>query len=139
MLVRSLEQLETVLAWTSSDGLPRPASVYADFEDVRRYHDAVAAARAAGMPIALATLRVLKPGEEGLLRQIAKCEPDAVLVRNLAGLTFFAEQAPHVPRIGDYSLNITNELTADLCWGKAYANHAGLRSELGAARLDARP
>ena len=37
-----------------------------------------------------------------------------MLVRNLAALTFFAEHAPQTPRIGDYSLNATNELTADL-------------------------
>ena len=114
VLVRSLEQLETVLAWTPGDLLPRPASVYCDFEDVRRYREAVIAARAAAMPVTLATLRVLKPGEEGLLRQIAKCEPDGVLVRNLAALTFFAEETPQLQRIGDFSLNVTNELTADL-------------------------
>jgi putative protease len=114
VLVRSLEQLEAVLAWSPSEGLARPATVYADFEDVRRYREAVAAAREAGVPIALATLRVIKPGEEGLLRQIAKCEPDAVLIRNLAALTFFAEELPQTARIGDFSLNVTNELTADL-------------------------
>ena len=33
--------------------LARPAMVYCDFEDVRRYREAVAMARAAGMPIGL--------------------------------------------------------------------------------------
>ena len=71
-------------------------------------------ARAAGLPIGVATLRILKPGEEGLLAKIAAAEPDAVLIRNLASLTFFREQMPDVPRVGDFSLNAANELSADL-------------------------
>jgi U32 family peptidase len=114
VLTRSLEQLEAVLAWRPSAPLSPPAMVYCDFEDVRRYREAVPLARAAGMPIGLATLRIIKPSEEGLLRTIAKAAPDAVLVRNLAALTFFRETLPSCQLIGDFSLNITNELTADL-------------------------
>src|SRR5262249_1351608 len=80
VLVRSLEQLEAVLAWQPDLPLSRPAIVYCDFEDLRRYHDAVAKARDSGLAIGLATLRVIKPGEEGLLSIIAKAQPDAVLV-----------------------------------------------------------
>jgi putative protease len=79
---------------------------------VRKYKDAVKLANAASVPIALATTRIIKPGEEGLLRQIADCDPNAILVRNLAGLTFFKEHAPKLPLIADYSLNIANEVTA---------------------------
>jgi len=114
VLARSLEQLDAVLAWRPEAPLARPAMVYCDFEDVRRYREAVEKAKAAGMPIGLATLRIIKPGEEGLLRQIAKCDADAVLVRNLAALTFFREHAPQMRRIGDFSLNVTNELSAAL-------------------------
>ncbi len=113
VLCRTLEQLEATLAWSPVD-MARPAMVYCDFEDVRRYRKATVLARAAGMPIGLATLRIIKPGEEGLLVKIAAAEPDAVLVRNLAALTFFREQAPQIARIGDFSLNVANELTADL-------------------------
>jgi len=114
VLVRRMEQLEAVLAWQPPSPLERPALIYCDFEDVRRYVDAVALARQAGRPIGVATLRIIKPGEEGLLRQIANCEPDFLLVRNLASLAFFREHLPHTPQIGDYSLNAANELTADL-------------------------
>lgn len=114
VLVRTQEQLEAVLAWRPDAPLVRPATVYCDFEDVRRYRDAVAQVRDAGLTVGLATLRIIKPGEEGLLRQIAKCAPDAVLVRNLAAVTFFGEELPQAVRIGDFSLNVTNELTADL-------------------------
>jgi putative protease len=66
------------------------------------------------MPVALATPRILKPGEEGLLLQIANCRPDAVLIRNLAAITWFQERFPQLPLIGDYSLNVANELTATI-------------------------
>src|SRR5262249_55873928 len=79
-----------------------------------RYKLALERARAVGMPIALATLRIVKPHEDGLLRQILDCQPDAVLVRNLAAIEFYREFAPDLPQIGDYSLNIANELTASL-------------------------
>jgi putative protease len=115
-----MEQLDTVLAWQPESHLARPAMVYCDFEDVRRYRDAVARARAVGMPIGLASMRIIKPGEEGLLRQIAKHEPDAVLIRHLAALCYFREwldttsPRPELTLLGDFSLNASNELTAGL-------------------------
>jgi putative protease len=114
VLARSLEQLRAVLEWRSDEAGLRPSTVYCDFEDVRKFKEAVALARAAGVPIGLATIRVIKPGEEGLLQLVADAEPDLVLVRNLAGLSFFPRVAPHLPLVADYSLNVANELTAAL-------------------------
>jgi putative protease len=37
-----------------------------------------------------------------------------VLIRNLAALSFFSDHAPHIRRIGDFSLNVANDLTAAL-------------------------
>jgi putative protease len=114
VLARTLTQLEAVLAWKPEAPASRPAMVYCDFEDVRRYKDAVPLARAAGVPIGLATLRILKPGEEGLFAVIGRNRPDAVLFRNLAALTHFRQALPGTPLIGDFSLNAANELTAEL-------------------------
>jgi putative protease len=114
ILVRSLDQLDAALGARLPAPTGAPAMIYCDFEDVRRYRDAVARAREAGVRIAPATLRIQKPGEEGLLRQIAACRPDAVLIRNLASLSWFREHAPDLPLVGDYALNIANELTASL-------------------------
>ncbi len=111
VLVRTLDQLHAVLDYS---GELRPSMVYCDFEDVRKYQTAVAAARSAQMPIALAAIRIVKPGEEGFLKQVSDCGPDALLVRNLAGIAFFQEVVPQIPLIGDYSLNIANELTAKI-------------------------
>ena len=108
-LARTMEQLEAITAWSG----PIPLGmVYAEFEDVRKYKDAVRLAKSAGVPIGLATTRIIKPGEEGLLQQIADCQPDAILIRNLAGLTFFKQYAPQIPLIADYALNIANEVAA---------------------------
>jgi putative protease len=117
VLVRTLEQLDAVLAWVPPDGLPRPAAVYCDFEDLRRYQDAVPRARAAGLPIGLATLRILKPGEEGFQSLLTRAKPDLVLVRNLASIEFFQNALPTAQLVGDFSLNVANELTADLLIG----------------------
>jgi len=104
VLVRSLEQLETVLEVGER-------SVYADFADIRQYHDAVARCRAVGAAIHLATPRIQKPDEMGIFRLLAKQEPDGVLVRNWAGLRFF--RAVGLPVLGDFSLNVTNERSAE--------------------------
>ncbi|MES2791348.1 MAG: DUF3656 domain-containing protein [Planctomycetota bacterium] len=114
VLVRNLEQLQAVIDWQPEPNCPRVSLVYCDFEEVRRYEAAVKLARAAGMPIALATLRVVKPSEDGWLRQIGNYAPDFVLVRNLSALSFYQQNFPQLPLLGDYSLNVSNELTAGL-------------------------
>ncbi|MGI9176864.1 MAG: DUF3656 domain-containing U32 family peptidase [Pirellulales bacterium] len=103
VLVRSLEQVRRVLELGER-------RVYADFADIRQYGDAVERCRAAGALIHLATPRIQKPDELGIFRLLAKQAPDGLLVRNWAGLRFFQEAGLAV--IGDFSLNVTNELTA---------------------------
>jgi putative protease len=111
VMARTLDQLLAITTWRRT--LPL-ATVYCDFEDVRKYHDAVAMARDSGLTIALATTRIIKPSEEGLLRLVSAANPDAILIRNLAGLGFFRQERPDLALLGDYSLNVANELTAGL-------------------------
>ena len=113
VLVRSLEQLDGLTGWTAGNGI-QLAGIYCDFEDIRKYGQAVAIARSADLPIGLATIRIIKPGEEGLLKQIADCAPDRVLIRNMAGLAWFSTNTPQLPLVADYSLNVANEVTAAL-------------------------
>ena len=103
VLVRSLSQLRDVLELGER-------SLYADFADIRQYREAVELAHAHAATIHLATPRIQKPDELGIFRLIVKAQPDGVLVRNVGGLRFFREQG--VPIVGDFSLNVTNELTA---------------------------
>ncbi len=104
VMCRSLYQLREMLEL----GV---ATIYADFQDIRQYRDAVAAVHAGGARIYLATPRVVKPGELGIFRALAGHHPDGVVVRNLAGLDFFT--ARNVPCVADYSLNAANEITVD--------------------------
>ncbi len=82
----------------------------ADFQDIREYREAVQIARSAGCTLLIATPRIQKPDEMGLFRAMLKYQPDGVLIRNLSGLAFFRDSGVAV--VGDYSLNVTNELTA---------------------------
>jgi putative protease len=106
VLCRSMDQLDAALAC----GV---ATIHADFEDLRRYKDAVARVRdtALGAHIFLATPRIQKAGEQGFFKLIENAAPDGVLVRNLGAIDHFAAH-PTLRRIGDFSLNVANPLTA---------------------------
>ncbi len=103
VLCRNLSQLQSALQLDI-------AGVYADFQDLREYRDAVHEARAANVPIFLAPPRIQKPEEFGFFRMLEKFAPDGVLVRNLSGLRFCRDHG--LTALADYSLNATNELTA---------------------------
>ncbi len=109
VLCRTDEQLEAVL----EAGVTR---VYLDFEDVRRYKDAVARIKAHPTPpiVWLATPRIQKAAEQGFFRLIENAQPDGVLVRNLGAMEFFwnAEGGSCFRLAGDFSLNVANPLTA---------------------------
>lgn len=108
-LCRLDAQLDAVIA----AGLPE---VELDWMEMVGLGRAVARAREAGLRVTIATTRVQKPGEEGYDRRIAKLAPDAVLVRHWGGVMAFAQSVGEVPRPalvhGDFSLNVTNSITA---------------------------
>ncbi|WP_017755185.1 DUF3656 domain-containing U32 family peptidase [Calidifontibacillus oryziterrae] len=88
--------------------------IYADFEFTTDYPKAVDVVRQHNKQIALATPRIHMPGENGILMGIVKANPDAILVRSLGALQFYAEQKLEIPLIGDFSLNITNSKAVEL-------------------------
>jgi U32 family peptidase len=117
VLARSMEQLEAALTF----GLP---TIYCEFEDPKKYREAVARFRAAPQPgggppseIFVASPRIFKTGEEWIQKQVRSCEADGWLVRNYDDLRFYAGGR----RVGDFSLNVANALTADY-----FKHHAGL-------------
>jgi putative protease len=112
LLARTRDQFDAALQWQFRER--SLATVYCEFEDVKRYRDAVAAARAADIAVGLATLRVVKPGEDGFLRALGELAPEIVLARSLSAIRFFREHFPAQRLLGDFSLNAANELTADL-------------------------
>ena len=114
VLCRTLEQVEAALA----EGV---RWIECDFEDIRKYRDAVPLARAKDAAIALAPPRIFKPGEQGILRNLVGAGPNGVLIRSTAHLAFFRKEAPWLLRIGDFSLNAANELTSDLLFDQGLA------------------
>ena len=112
VLVRSLAQLDAALRCGVS-------TVYCDFEDPKKYREAVTtfhtahgctvAPGAARPEIWVAPPRVFKPGEEWILKQVLSSNADGYLVRNPEHLRFFANHR----RRGDFSLNVANPLAAD--------------------------
>jgi len=114
VMTRTLDQVHAVCQWQPTGDIAalKPAMIYCDFEDIRQYKQAVEIARSAGMTIGIATTRIVLPGEEGFLNVIGQAEPDAILVRNLAGISFFREKYPQLQLMGDYALNAANEITA---------------------------
>lgn len=106
VLCRSLEHIDAAL----DAALPR---IYADFEDIRLFPDAVRRVRqqAAGTEIFLATPRIQKPREDGFFKLIARADPHGVLIRNLGAIEFFASAGLRMT--GDFSLNVANPLTAE--------------------------
>jgi putative protease len=107
-LCRTDAQLEAALAV----GL---AEIELDWMELVGLGRAVARARAAGVRVTLATVRVQKPGEEGYDGRLAALAPDAVLVRHWGALVYFQGLGSGAERPllhGDFSLNVTNSITA---------------------------
>jgi len=111
VLARTLDQLDAALS-------ANVQTVYVDFEDIRRSTDAVARVREAntGAAIFLATPRIQKSGEQGFFRLIENAQPDGVLIRNLGAIDHF--RASSLRQIADFSLNVSNPLTAQHFIGK---------------------
>ncbi|MEZ4359066.1 MAG: U32 family peptidase [Kofleriaceae bacterium] len=99
---------------------------------------AVERARARGCKVVVATLRVQKPGEERVDQHLAKLAPDGVLVRGWGSLAYFAAlPAERRPTLhGDFSLNVTNSVTAAWVLSRGLATFTAAH-DLDAAQLTA--
>ena len=106
VLCRTLEQAEAAVS-AGADG------VYLDFLELTGTGAAVRALRGRGrVHVTVAPPRIRKPGEEKIDRYLGSLEPDAILLRSLGALHELGSAADGVPRIGDFSLNVTNRLSA---------------------------
>ena len=110
VLCRTLDQLEAAIA-------ARDCTIYCDFEDPRRYKDAVDRVRTGTQEIYLATPRIQKPQELGYFKLIANAKPDGVLIRNPGAITYYQDSG--LKMIGDFSLNVANPLSAKLLMDSA--------------------
>lgn len=96
---------------------PEGTEVELDWMEMVGLSGAVKLAKEAGLGVTLATVRVQKPGEEAFDRRIGRLLPSGVLVRHWGALMHFSRAAEALSEHsltvhGDFSLNVTNSLTA---------------------------
>ncbi|MHB8521585.1 MAG: U32 family peptidase [Limisphaerales bacterium] len=143
VLVRNLAQLDAALRCGVE-------TVYCEFEDPKKYRDAVqhfrcwqaeksvptvAAPSSILHPpssIFVAAPRIFKTGEEWILKQVRSCDADGYLVRNYDHLSFFADAR----RVGDFSLNVPNALTADYFINRFGLEHVTASYDLNFTQLE---
>jgi putative protease len=102
VLCRNLDQARAALA-SGADG------VWLDFLELTGTGAALRALRDEGARfVGVAPPRIRKPGEEKIDRYLQDLEPDAILVRGLGAL----REGSRAPKVGDFSLNVTNRLSA---------------------------
>jgi putative protease len=133
VLVRDLAQLEAALKCGVE-------AVYCDFENPKKYREAIAAFRVHQSAIGnrqsaifVAPPRIFKMGEEWTLQQVRSCKADGYLIRNYDHLDFFARDR----RIGDYSFNIANRLAADYFKNKFGLERVTASYDLNFTQLEA--
>jgi putative protease len=104
LLVRTLEQLDAALA-------VRPASITLDYLELYGLRSSVERVQTAGIDVRVASPRVLKPSEQRVVNFLLRLGCP-ILVRS-GGLLHALRETPDAPElIGDFSLNVANELTA---------------------------
>lgn len=111
VLVRTLEQAQNL------KGLELD-TVYLDFEYGKDYSKGVELIKSFGYKAGIATTRILKPTEYKNLNVILKANPDVILVRNLGAMKYFKDLQITQELIGDYTLNVTNSITANYLTSK---------------------
>ena len=136
VLVRNLAQLEAALKCGVT-------TIYCEFEDPKKYREAVmqfhtacgCQAESGGRrpEIFVAPPRIFKPGDDWILKQVRSCNADGYLVRNYDHLNFFADTR----RVGDFSLNVANRITADYFKNRFELERVTASYDLNVAQLDA--
>jgi putative protease len=136
VLVRNLAQLDAALQCGIS-------TIYCEFEDPKKYREAVTTFHTAfgcqsaignrQSAIFVAPPRIFKSGEEWTLEQVRSCNADGYLVRNYEHLKFFAKDR----RVGDFSLNVANHLTADYFKNRFGLERVTASYDLNVQQLDA--
>jgi len=129
VFTRYPEQIEAAL----EAGVKR---IYADFEDIRKYKDAVSLVRESGTEstIHLATPRIQKSGEAGYFKLIERAEADGVLIRNLGAIQYFKGNKD-LYKTGDFSLNCANPITAKILKERGELDHLTISYDLNIGQV----
>lgn len=103
LLLRTPDQLDAAI-------VAQPASITLDYLDLYGLKPSLDRVRAAGLPVRVATPRVLKPGEEKIADFLLRL--DVPLLVRPAGLLETLRGRTKVPLTGDFSLNAANAIAA---------------------------
>ncbi len=104
LLVRTPEQLEAALEL-------KPASITLDYLELYGLRPAVEKVKEAGIQARVASPRILKPQEQRVVNFLLRLDCD-LLVRSGGLLEALQDRHQHAI-IGDFSLNVANQLSAD--------------------------
>ena len=131
VLCRSLAQIEAALATGAQ-------TIYCDFEDPKKYREAVTLVHATNCTgpqrtIWVAPPRIFKMGEEWILKMVRSCNADGWLARNYDHLTFFAGERCR----GDFSFNVANPITAEYFINRYGLEQVTASYDLNAPQLEA--
>jgi putative protease len=85
--------------------------VYLDYEFGKGYAESVAMLKEKNIKVGIATTRILKPNEYYNFKIIERAKPDVILCRNLGAAQYFQDKEFELR--GDFSLNVTNSISAD--------------------------
>lgn len=114
-LCRTLEQVDAALAWGARE-------LYVDMMELVGLRDAVGRCKQAGARVAIATMRIQKPGEEPIDGSFERLAPDGILARHLGALEHYRHVVrPGFDLHGDFSLNCTNAITGRTLLGMGLA------------------
>lgn len=130
ILCRNLSQIEAALAAGAQ-------TIYCDFEDPKKYREAVTLVHTTrcdgpSRTVWVAPPRIFKMGEDWILKQVRSCDADGWLVRNYDHLKFFAGQRCR----GDFSLNVANPITAEYFIRKYGLEQVTASYDLNAVQLE---
>ncbi|MBK1878308.1 U32 family peptidase [Pelagicoccus mobilis] len=126
--LRSFEQLEAALELPYQE-------LYMELEDPRKYKQAVQLVREASpeKQIWVAPPRMFKTGEDWVIKQLTECGADGFLARNHEHLSSLS----NFPLRGDFSLNVSNHLTAEYLFERFQLERLTASYDLNATQLAA--
>ncbi len=119
LLLRDKDQVEDIANAIGSGELPTADLGFTilgfailDFEFGLDFEPSLKLLKERGLKVALATTRVLKPHEHRNIKHLLGLNPDGILARNLGAVEFLQANSYQGQILGDFSLNVTNHLTA---------------------------
>jgi putative protease len=130
ILCRNLPQIEAAMSAGAQ-------TIYCDFEDPKKYREAVTLVHTTSCAgpqrtVWVAPPRIFKMGEDWILKLVRSCDADGWLVRNYDHLKFFAGQRCR----GDFSLNVANPITAEYFVRRYGLEQVTASYDLNAAQLE---